>query len=113
LAQAAEPNVRLRVLTFARTPSSRSALGEDKMRKFAIMALAGGLSAYGLAATAQDVDADIDTDGDGMYSMDELSTVHTDMTEETFTTLDEDGDGIVSPGEYQTGMDAGTITKNG
>lgn len=48
-----------------------------------------------------------------MYSMDELSTVHTDMTEETFTTLDEDGDGIVSPGEYQAGMDAGTITKNG
>jgi hypothetical protein len=83
------------------------------MRKIAIMALAGGLSIAGFAVTAQDADADIDTDGDGMYSMDELSTVHTDMDEDTFTQIDEDGDGSVSPEEYQAAMDAGTIMMDG
>lgn len=61
------------------------------------------------ATLAQDVDAAIDTNGDGMYSFPELTVAYPDMTEEVFTTLDASGDGLLDATEVAAGVTAGTI----
>ena len=80
------------------------------MRRTATIALTGALAAFGFASAAQDADATIDTDGDGSYSLEELQAVHSDLTEETFNSIDTNADGSVDPAEYQAALDAGTVT---
>ena len=82
------------------------------MRRTALIAAAGMLSICGLAANTQEMDPaidTIDTDGDGMFSLEELQTAHEEMTEELYNTIDTDGNGTVSPEEHQAALDAGTI----
>ena len=69
------------------------------------------LAATALAGTAwaQDVDAAIDTNGDGMYSFPELTVADPEMTGEVFTTLDASGDGLLDATEVAAGVTAGTI----
>ena len=81
------------------------------MRNFTLIAVAGTLAAFGSSAMAQVADAEIDTDGDGMYSMEELQAAHPDLTEETFTSIDTNTDGSVDPAEYQAAVDAGTVAE--
>ena len=83
------------------------------MRRVTMLAAAGAIAAFGSSAIAQEADAEIDTDGDGMYSMEELQVAHPDLTEETFTSIDTNADGSVDPEEYQAAQDAGTITAEG
>ncbi len=83
------------------------------MRKLTMLAAAGTMAAFGFSAMAQDADAEIDTDGDGVYSMEELQVVHPDLTEETFTSIDTNADGSVDPEEYQAAQEAGTIATEG
>ena len=63
-------------------------------------------------ALAQDM-ATMDTDADGMLSMEEMTASMPDMTEETFTAVDTNADGMIDEAEYQAAVDAGTITTEG
>jgi Ca2+-binding EF-hand superfamily protein len=54
--------------------------------------------------------AEIDTDGDGMVSYTELLLVMPDMTEEDFTALDANEDGMLDAEEFAAAEEAGLIT---
>jgi len=54
-------------------------------------------------------DAAIDVNADGMYSFPELQAVMPDMTEDTFTTLDANGDGLLDADEIAAGTGAGLL----
>lgn len=58
------------------------------------------------AAIAQDV---ADTDGDGVYSMDEMMATYPDLTEEVFTMVDANGDGSIDADELAAAQEAGTL----
>ena len=53
--------------------------------------------------------AHLDTDGDGLMSMEELMVAYPDMTEETYTAIDTDVDGSVSADELAAAVEAGTV----
>ena len=61
---------------------------------------------------AQDMTT-MDTDGDGMLSMEEMQATMPDMTEDTFTQVDTNADGMIDQAEYDAGVEAGTITTEG
>lgn len=50
-----------------------------------------------------------DTDGDGVYSMEELMVAYPSLTEELFTTIDGNGDGAVDEDELAAALDAGVL----
>ena len=77
------------------------------MRLIAMLSMAGSLVAFG--AAAQEVEADIDTDGDGMYSLEELQTIHPELDDETFTLADDNGDGFLDATEYEGALTDGEI----
>ena len=79
------------------------------MKSFVFAPLAALTLGLAGAAVAQDVDAAIDTNGDGMYSFPELTVAYPDMTEEAFTTMDTSGDGLLDAAEVAAGVEAGTI----
>lgn len=70
---------------------------------FVIAALA--LAASPLAAQS----ADIDLNGDGMYSYPELTAVMPEMTEDAFAALDTSGDGLLDADEIAAGVSAGVL----
>ena len=68
--------------------------------------IASALAALaGTAALAQEMDAD----GDGLVTWDELSAAMPDVTEETFTLADTNVDGGLDADELQAAIDAGLI----
>ena len=50
-----------------------------------------------------------DTDGNGVYSMEELLVAYPSLTEETFGTIDSNGDGAVDEAELAAAVDAGVL----
>lgn len=54
----------------------------------ALTAVAGG-------AVAQEVDLNVNVNGDGFYSFPEVSTIYTDVTDETFTAMYTAGAGLM------------------
>lgn len=54
-------------------------------------------------------DAAIDVNADGMYSFPELQAVMPDMSEDTFITLDANGDGLLDAAEIAAGTEAGLL----
>lgn len=73
--------------------------------------IALGLSA-GLAAMplmAQTAAAIPDTDGNGMWSMEELKAGYPDLTEETFAAMDTTGDGQIDQAEFDAAVTAGLL----
>lgn len=62
-----------------------------------------------LAVPAFAQDADIDINGDGMYSFPELQAVMPGMTDEDFTILDTSGDGLLDADEIAAGTQAGLL----
>ncbi|KAA9006700.1 EF-hand domain-containing protein [Histidinibacterium aquaticum] len=76
------------------------------MRQFTLAF--GGLMLTAMAVFAQM--ADVDTDGDGYASFDELVAVYADVTEEQFAELDTDGDGTLSEEEMTAAMDSGALS---
>ncbi len=58
------------------------------------------------AAIAQDV---ADTDGDGVYSMEELMAAYPDLTDEVFVLIDANADGAVDADELAAAQEAGTL----
>ena len=58
------------------------------------------------AAIAQDV---ADTDGDGVYSMEELMAEYPEITDEVFALIDANADGAVDADELAAAQEAGTL----
>lgn len=75
--------------------------------KTRILALAAILTLGAGAASAQTVVAD--TDGDGVFSMEELLVAYPDLTEEVFTTMDVDASGSIDADELQAAREQGII----
>ncbi len=50
-----------------------------------------------------------DTDGDGVYSIEEMTAAYPDMTAETFATIDANADGMVDADELSAAVEAGVI----
>ena len=53
--------------------------------------------------------ADIDINGDGMYSFPELMAVMPEITEDDFAALDTSGDGLLDADEIAAGVEAGDL----
>lgn len=53
--------------------------------------------------------ADIDINGDGMYSYPEIQAVMPEMSEEDFTVLDTSGDGLLDADEIAVATEAGLL----
>ncbi len=77
-------------------------------RMTAAMAAALLIGAAGAVSAAE-----IDTDGDGVYSLAEMQAAFPDLTEETFTAIDANGDGMVDPDELKAAQEAGVLPSDG
>ena len=75
------------------------------MKKFQIIFAALTLCATALVAQS----ADIDINGDGMYSFPELMAVVPTLTEDDFAALDTSGDGLLDADEIAAGVEAGVL----
>lgn len=67
------------------------------------------LAAIGLATTALAQEAEIDADGDGAYSYPELLVALPDLTEDEFTVMDGNGDGLLDEVEIAAATEAGLM----
>jgi hypothetical protein len=64
-----------------------------------------------IAAPAFAQDANIDINGDGMYSYPELTAVLPDLTDTVFEVLDTSGDGLLNASEIANGQTAGLLPR--
>ncbi|WP_342075426.1 hypothetical protein [Yoonia sp. SS1-5] len=62
-----------------------------------------------MAAPAFAQNAEIDVNGDGMYSFPELQAAMPEMTEDEFTALDSTGDGLLDADEIAVATEAGLL----
>ncbi|MBM7067335.1 EF-hand domain-containing protein [Actibacterium sp. 188UL27-1] len=69
----------------------------------------GILSASILTALAVSAATEMDTDGDGMFSLTELQVAYPDLTAETYASLDANADGMVDPEELAAAQEAGVL----
>ena len=65
--------------------------------------------ALATAAFAQDLPMVEDADASGSWSLAELQTVWTDLTEDGFTAIDTNADGAVDQTELQAAWDGGVL----
>ncbi|MGO4914996.1 EF-hand domain-containing protein [Pseudogemmobacter sp. W21_MBD1_M6] len=72
-----------------------------------VLTLASILALGAAQANAQTMVTD--TDGDGVYSMDELMAAFPDLTEDAFTGADANEDGMLDAEELKAAQEAGTI----
>lgn len=54
-----------------------------------------------------------DSDGDGLYSFEEVIAAYPTLTEEAFLELDGDGDGMLTPEEVTAAQAAGVLPTGG
>ncbi|WP_374435445.1 hypothetical protein [Tabrizicola sp.] len=76
------------------------------MKRFALALAPLALASAAFAQTLPDVP---DTDESGSWSLVELQAVWTDLTEETFKSIDTSADGAVDATELQAAVDGGVI----
>ena len=62
-----------------------------------------------LSAGLAGAQSEMDTNGDGIYSFNELLASYPALTEETFGTIDVNGDGGVDDEELASAMEAGLL----
>ena len=67
------------------------------------------LMALTLGAPVAAQNANVDINGDGMYSFPELMAVQPEITEEQFEALDTSGDGLLDADEIAAGVAAGVL----
>lgn len=79
--------------------------------KNVILATMIGFGAAG-AAYAQGL-AEMDSDGSGTLSMEELQAAHPTLTAEAFAAIDANGDGAVDEAELAAGVEAGLVPTEG
>ncbi|MDV7145515.1 EF-hand domain-containing protein [Tropicimonas sp. TH_r6] len=75
------------------------------MMKFLLVT--GLLVASSLSVSAQGMVED--TDGDGVFSMDELKAAYPDLTEDTFSVVDTNADGVIDAEELAVAIGAGVL----
>lgn len=76
-----------------------------KLTQFLIILSLGA----GSTAFAMDAKAEIDTDGDGVYSYPELEAVFDDMSDDLFVQIDTNADGAVDVEEMAVAQEAGLL----
>lgn len=76
------------------------------MKRFALALAPLALASAAFAQTLPDVP---DTDESGSWSLVELQAVWTDLTEDTFKSIDTSADGAVDATELQAAVDGGVI----
>ncbi|MBY6055575.1 EF-hand domain-containing protein [Leisingera daeponensis] len=82
------------------------------MKKFAMTATAvAALLASPLAA--KDLAAELDADGNGTFSLEELQLAFPELTAETFATVDANADGEADAAEVSAAIEAGVLTQAG
>lgn len=64
------------------------------------------------AAFAQATMGDIDDDGDGMASFDELTAFYSALSEDVFAEADSDGDGLLDESELAAAQEAGLLVED-
>ncbi len=72
----------------------------------------GAAVTFGVLATASsavELDASLDSNGDGMWSFPELQVGFPELTDDLFTTMDTSGDGLIDTAEAAVAVDAGLI----
>ena len=75
------------------------------MKRYTFTAACLAAAVFATAAAAQEIDAN----GDGLYSLEEMLAVFPAMTEETFTTADLSGDGLLDAEELAAAQADGLI----
>lgn len=73
-----------------------------------LLATFGLLAALPLAATAQTA-AELDTNGDGLLTIDEVQAAYPDMGTDAFTTMDLNADGALDAEEIAAAQEAGLM----
>lgn len=81
------------------------------MKKFTLQAVA--VIALTVSATTLSAQSEIDTDGDGLLSYNELLAAYPAITEENFIALDTNADGAVDGDEMKAAIEAGTLPTEG
>ncbi len=66
-----------------------------------------------LSATALSAQSEMDADGDGLLSYNELLAAYPEMTEENFTAIDTNSDGAVDADEMKVAEEAGLLPTDG
>ncbi|MFO8126576.1 hypothetical protein [Yoonia sp.] len=74
------------------------------LKLIAPFAVLGALAVPGFAQ-----DAEIDINGDGMYSYPELQAVMPDITEDDFASMDTSGDGLLDADEIEAAQASGML----
>ncbi|WP_284162961.1 EF-hand domain-containing protein [Frigidibacter sp. SD6-1] len=72
-----------------------------------LIVLTFGLSLMGFAASAQTTVSD--TDGNGTFSIEEMTATYPDMTPALFSEIDVDGSGAIDADELQAARENGQI----
>ncbi len=75
------------------------------MKPMIAVTAAVALSLSALAVSAQTLDAD----GDGMVSFDEMLAVYPDTTQDAFSAIDANADGLVDEAELAAAREAGLV----
>lgn len=75
------------------------------------MMIALGLIAGLTAVPALAQDAPADTDGNGTWSMEEMTATYPNLTEETFAAMDTSADGQIDAAEYEVATGAKLLVK--
>jgi len=81
------------------------------MKKFAVQTAT--IVALTVAASAVTAQSEIDADGDGLLSYNELLAAYPAMTEENFVAIDTNSDGAVDADEMKMATDAGLLPTEG
>ncbi len=82
------------------------------MTKFIAILL--GLGALANSAIAMGEKAvEVDANGDGVMTVDELQAVYPDITAQTFAQLDTNNDGMLDDAEMVAGQESGLLTAPG
>lgn len=74
-----------------------------------ILMNAAAVCVLAVAATAMSAQTEMDTNGDGFLSQDELLAAYPSMTEQDFAAVDADADGAVSLDEMKAAEEAGLL----
>ncbi len=78
------------------------------MTKF--IAILIGMGALATSAVAMgDTFADMDTNGDGLLTIEEMQAAYPELTAEQFSELDTSGDGALDEAELVAGQESGLI----